>query len=63
MAIGGLAARFGKALFYGWKTSIAALVVGMTISFSLFGFFMPYWRIADQDLPLAHQGLLLNDGL
>jgi hypothetical protein len=49
-------------LFPGWKSSLAALVAGMALSFFLFGFWMPYWRIADQDLILAYQGLLLNDG-
>ena len=51
------------ALFHGWKSSIAALVAGMAVSVFLFGFWMPYWRIADQDMILAYQGLLFNDGL
>jgi len=50
-------------LFHGWKTSIACLWLGMLISFLLFGFWWPYWRIADQDLILAYQGLLFADGL
>jgi hypothetical protein len=50
------------ALFHGWKSSIAALLLGVVVSFFLFGFRMPYWRIADQDLILAYQALLLNDG-
>jgi hypothetical protein len=49
-------------LFHGWKSSIAALVAGMAVSVFLFGFWMPYWRIADQDMILAYQALLLNDG-
>jgi hypothetical protein len=53
---------FASVLFHGWKSSIAALLLGMAVSFLLFGFRMPYWRIADQDLILAYQGLLLNDG-
>jgi len=62
MQTGGLAARFATLFFHGWKSSIAALAAGMAVSLLLFGFWMPYWRIADQDLILAYQGLLLNDG-
>ena len=50
-------------LFYGWKTSIAGILGGMTVSFFLFGFWMPYLRFADMDLTLAYQGLLFTDGL
>jgi phosphoribosylcarboxyaminoimidazole (NCAIR) mutase len=62
METGGLAARAARVFFHGWKSSIAALVAGMAVSLLLFGFWMPYWRIADQDIALAYQGLLLNDG-
>jgi hypothetical protein len=62
METGGLAARVARVFFHGWKSSLAALVAGMAVSLLLFGFWMPYWRIADQDLGLAYQGLLLNDG-
>jgi hypothetical protein len=34
----------------------------MTISLLLIGFRMPYWKVADQDMILAYQALLLNDG-
>ncbi len=62
MQTGDLAARFGKVFFYGWKTSLVAIALGMAVSLLLIGFFMPYWKVADQDLPLAYNGLLLNDG-
>ena len=62
MQTGGFAARFGKLIFPGWKTSLVAIAAGMTVSLLLIGFSMPYWKIADQDLPLAYNGLLLNDG-
>ena len=52
-----------KYLFPGWKTSIAAVLGGMVISFVLFGLFYPFWWFSDQDLILAYQGLLLNAGL
>jgi hypothetical protein len=61
MQTGGLA-RFGRVIFHGWKTSLAAIALGMALSLLLVGLFMPYWKIADQDLPLAYNGLLLNDG-
>jgi hypothetical protein len=61
MQTGGLA-RFGRVFFHGWKTSLAAIALGMALSLLLVGFSMPYWKIADQDLPLAYNGLLLNDG-
>jgi hypothetical protein len=62
METGGLAARVARVFFHGWKTSLVVVAAGMAVSLLLFGFWMPYWRIADQDLPLAYQGLLLNDG-
>jgi hypothetical protein len=49
--------------FYSWRTSIACILAGMLVSVLLFGLAMPYWRTADQDLILAYQGLLFNDGL
>ncbi len=61
MQTGGLA-RFGKVFFHGWKTSLVAIALGMALSLLLVGFSMPYWKIADQDLPLAYNALLLNDG-
>jgi hypothetical protein len=54
--------RFADIFFHGWKSSLAALIAGMAVSVLLFGFWMPYWRIADQDMILAYQGLLFNDG-
>jgi len=61
MQTGGLA-RFGRVFFHGWKTSLAAIALGMALSLLLVGLFMPYWKIADQDVTLAYNGLLLNDG-
>jgi hypothetical protein len=61
MQTGGLA-RFGRVFFHGWKTSLAAIALCMALSLLLVGFSMPYWKIADQDLPLAYNALALNDG-
>ena len=55
-------ARFERVFFHGWKTALCALALGMALSLFLVGFWMPYWRIADQDVTLAYNGLLLNDG-
>ncbi|MBV8752011.1 MAG: hypothetical protein JO328_04035 [Hyphomicrobiales bacterium] len=62
MQTGGFPARVGKVIFPGWKMSLGTIAAGMTVSLLLVGLFMPYWKIADQDLPLAYNGLLLNDG-
>jgi hypothetical protein len=60
---GGWRRAVAAALFPGWTASLVVLLAGMTISVVLFGFWMPYWRIADQDMILTYQGLLFNDGL
>src|SRR5215813_2739776 len=62
METDGWAARFEKVFFHGWKTSLLAIALGMALSLVLVGLLMPYWKIADQDLALGYQGLLLNDG-
>lgn len=41
---------------------LALIVLGVVVSVMACGYFMPYWRKADQDLVLAYQGLLFNDG-
>lgn len=53
---------FAKVYFAGWWSALGAVGLGMTISFLLFGFRMPYWKVADQDMILAYQALLFNDG-
>jgi hypothetical protein len=62
MDTGGFLARFGRVFFHGWKTSLGVIALGMALSLLLVGFSMPYWKIADQDLPLAYNGLLFSDG-
>src|SRR5208283_4489324 len=46
-----------------WAGSIALVVGGMIISFFLFGFWWPYWRIGDSDLFMVYNSFLINDGL
>jgi len=58
-----LRARDATALIFipSWTGSLAAIVAGSIASFFLFGFFWPYWRIADMDLWMIYEGWLLAD--
>src|SRR4026209_155185 len=47
----------------GWTKGLLAILAGLIVSFFLFGFFNPYWRVADQDLLLIFDAFLQNDGL
>jgi len=58
-----LTAGYLAVAFHGWKSATLLLLAGMLVSFVLFGLFWSYWLVADQDLILAYQGLLFNDGL
>ena len=40
-----------------------AVVGGLVVSFFLFGFWWPYWRMADMDLWMTYEGLLFNGAL
>ena len=42
---------------------LAGIIAGLLVSFLLFGFWWPYWRIADGDLWMVYEAFLLNDGL
>ena len=44
------------------RTPLALILLGIVVSVIACGYFMPYFRKADQDLVLAYQGLLFNDG-
>ena len=46
-----------------WSFSLLSITAGMTLSFFLFGFWYPYWRIADMDFWMVYNGFLLNAGL
>lgn len=47
----------------GWTRGLLAIFAGLIVSFFLFGFFNPYWRVADQDILLVFDAFLQNDGL
>ena len=48
--------------FLGWRRSIAAIVVGLAVSFLLFGYFVVYWRNADMDFMVVYSALAMNAG-
>jgi hypothetical protein len=48
--------------FLGWRRSIAAIVVGLALSFLLFGYFVVYWRNADMDFMVVYSALAMNAG-
>jgi hypothetical protein len=50
-------------LINNWPGSLAGIMAGLVISFLLFGFWWPYWRIADMDLWMVYEAWLFNDGL
>src|SRR3954447_23344233 len=48
--------------FPGWRRGLAAIVLGLAVSFFLFGYGLVYWRNADMDFMVIYNALLLNDG-
>lgn len=54
---------FNRLTPLGWTPGILAILAGLVVSFFLFGFFNPYWRIADQDILIIFDAFLQNDGL
>jgi len=46
----------------GERGTIFAIFAGLVISFLLCGYWYPYWRLADMDVMMAYQGLLVNEG-
>jgi len=48
--------------FLGQRGGLLAIVLGLTASFFLFGYFVIYWRNADMDFMIVYNALLLNDG-
>jgi len=45
-----------------WSGSLVLTLLGVVVSFFLFGFWNAYWRFADMDYMMVYQGFLLNDG-
>jgi len=46
-----------------WPQEFAVILGGLAVSFFLFGFFNPYWRVTDQDILIIYDAFLQNDGL
>jgi len=46
----------------GWSGGLAALVVGLAVSFLLFGYFVTYYRNADMDFMVIYSALAMNAG-
>lgn len=53
---------FDRLTFLGWRRGLMAIVVGLAVSFLLFGCFVVYWRNADMDFMVIYNALVLNDG-
>jgi hypothetical protein len=53
---------FDRITFLGWRKGLAAIVLGLAVSFFLFGYALVYWRNADMDFMVVYNALLLNDG-
>src|SRR5262245_14049818 len=47
----------------GWTQGLLLILAGLIVSFFVFGFFNPYWRVADQDILLIFDAFVQNDGL
>ncbi len=47
--------------FASLRTAVGVYVAGLIVSFLLFGFAWPYWRVADMDLWMAYGGFLFGD--
>jgi hypothetical protein len=48
---------------FGWAASLLLILGGLIASFFAFGFWYPFWRIADQDILLVYDALLQNASL
>jgi hypothetical protein len=54
---------FQRLILFGWTKGLIAFIAGMIVSFFLFGYWYPWWRIADMDFWMVYNAFLLNDGL
>jgi hypothetical protein len=53
---------FERLTFLGWRWGLAAIAIGLALSFFLFGYAVIYWRNADMDFMVIYNAFLLNDG-
>ncbi|MBI3700682.1 MAG: hypothetical protein HY242_09610 [Afipia sp.] len=47
---------------FGWNGGIAFILIALTLSFFLAGYFVIYWRNADMDFMIVYTVLAMNDG-
>lgn len=53
---------FARLTPFGWTGGLAVIVMLLTASFLLAGYFVVYWRNADMDFMITYSALSLNDG-
>ena len=53
---------FARLTQFGWNGGLAIILLGLTLSFFLAGYFVIYWRNADMDLVVVYSAMVLNDG-
>ena len=53
---------FARLTPFGWSGGLAIILIGLTLSFFLAGYFVIYWRNADMDFMIVYNALAMNDG-
>jgi hypothetical protein len=53
---------FARLTPFGWNGGLAVILIGLTLSFFLAGYFVIYWRNADMDFMIVYSALAMNDG-
>ncbi len=53
---------FSRLTPFGWNGGMAVILIGLTLSFFLAGYFVIYWRNADMDFMIVYSALAMNDG-
>ena len=51
-----------RLIFFNWWNGLLAMLCGMVVSFFLFGYWYPYWRVADVDVFYIYNVLVMNAG-
>lgn len=54
---------FHRLVLFNWNNGLLAILGGLTVSFFLFGYWYPYWRITDVDVFHIYNVLLMNAGI
>ena len=53
---------FARLAPFGWNGGLAIILIVLTLSFFLAGYFVIYWRNADMDFMIVYNALAMNDG-